>query len=248
MGQIDRYVNSVYRHISGNKEEIKVLKEEMKNHLLQLVEELKSKGKSEDESISIAIKQFGEKKQIENELLGIFKFSNKKAKKTLIVAIAFFIMTIISFSIVLIGTEVSTRQYLARNKKIVNILSSYNKDNIDDIDKNISKIFNESKGQVVSVMMYHALKDEYEFYPNLKDLEYAYPKGIQCKHNNCIGQQISNKKGVKYDVSIGQNSYTLVPMYIKNFKKISLIFLCCFIISVIAWILVKIHTYIYYRY
>ncbi|WP_242947323.1 permease prefix domain 1-containing protein [Clostridium haemolyticum] len=34
----------------------------MKNHLLQLVEELKSKGKSEDESISIAIKQFGEKK------------------------------------------------------------------------------------------------------------------------------------------------------------------------------------------
>ncbi|WP_242946860.1 permease prefix domain 1-containing protein [Clostridium haemolyticum] len=55
MGQIDRYVNSVYRHIGGNKEE-------MKNHLLQLVEELKSKGKSEDESISIAIKQFGEKK------------------------------------------------------------------------------------------------------------------------------------------------------------------------------------------
>lgn len=249
MKQIDRYVKSVYKNVGGNKEEIEILKEEMKNHLLQFVEELKSEGKSEDESVSIAIKRFGEETQIENELLGIFKFVNKKAKKTLIVAVSFLIMAIISFSVFLIGTELSIRQYTARTNEIFNIMSSYNKDNIDDINKNLSKIFNKSTRKIVSVKMYRVpkgqkLNDLGDL--ELKNLEYVYPNDIQAEH--WVSKQISTEKGIKYNVNIGglvPNGF--VPRYMKNFRKTSIVLLCCFIISVIAWILVKLDVRVNYR-
>lgn len=250
MEQIDKYVNSLYRNVGGNKEEIEILKEEMKNHLLQFVEELKSEGKAEDESISIAIKRFGEETQIENELLGIFKFVNKKAKKTLIVAASFLIMAIISFLVFFIGTELSIRQYTARNNEIFNIMSSYNKDNIDDINKNISTVFNKSKGKITDVKMYRVTNGQNVWHNDLKDLEYAYPKDIQYKHRDnfsYITKQITTEKGIKYDVGIGQGPNAFTPRYMKNFRKISLVLFCCFIISVIAWILVKLDVHINYR-
>lgn len=37
MEQIDKYVNSVYKHVGGNKEEIEILKYEMKNHFFLLI-------------------------------------------------------------------------------------------------------------------------------------------------------------------------------------------------------------------
>lgn len=126
MEQIDRYVNLVYRHVDGDKEEIEILKEEMRNHLLQIVEELKSEGKSDEESITIAIKRFGEQTQIENELLGIFKFVNKKGKKALIAAVSFLLVALISFATFVVGINICTKQYHERNNEIVNIMRSYN--------------------------------------------------------------------------------------------------------------------------
>ncbi|MBZ9606575.1 permease prefix domain 1-containing protein [Clostridium estertheticum] len=250
MEQIDRYVKSVYRHIGGNKEEIEILKNEMRNHLLQIVEELKSEGKAEDESISIAIKRFGKETQIENELLGIFKFVNKKAKKTLIVAVSFLIMTIISFSVSVIGTELSIRQYLARNNKIFNIMGSYNQNNIDNINKNISTVFNKSKRKITDVTMYRVPSGEDVWYKDLKDLKYSYPKDIQYKHKdtfNYIGKQITTEKGIKYNVRIGLVPNAHIPTYIQNLRRVSITCLCCFIISVIAWILVKLDVRVHYR-
>ncbi|AEB76019.1 permease prefix domain 1-containing protein [Clostridium botulinum] len=246
MGQIDSYVNSVYKNVGGNKEEINILKEEMRYHLIQLVEELKLEGKSEEESISIAIKRFGEETQIEDELFGVFQFVNKKAKKVLMITLAFFIMATISFSAFLIGTQFFIHQELKSNSKIFNIMSYYNKDNTNSIDENVENVIKKSKGKIEGVMMYQSTGDYTDMREDIsKDLEYAYPKGIQNKNNNnisFIGQQISTEKGVKYNVSIrGMDTNAWVPAYIKVLKNISIVFLGFSIISMIAWILVKLN-------
>ncbi|UZQ50022.1 permease prefix domain 1-containing protein [Clostridium kluyveri] len=198
MEQIDRYVNSVYRHVDGDKEEIEILKEEMRNHLLQIVEELKSEGKSDEESITIAIERFGEQTQIENELLGIFKFVNKKAKKILIAAVSFLLLALISFSTFVVGINICTKQYDKRNNEIVNIMRSYNQDDLENIDKNISVLLNKYKSKVKYVAMYHVTNGEDLWHTDLKDLEYVYPKDIQYDDMDTFNKQIITEEGVKY--------------------------------------------------
>lgn len=43
MKQIEAFVNEVYQGVGGNEKEIKDLKTEMKNHLLEVAHELKKK-------------------------------------------------------------------------------------------------------------------------------------------------------------------------------------------------------------
>lgn len=243
MEQINRYVNSVYKHIGGNKEEIQILKDEMRNHLLQNVEELKYEGKSEEESVSIAIKRFGEETQLENELLGIFKFVNKKAKKALIVAVAFLLITIISFATFVVGTNISIKQYMDRNNEIFNVMTSYNKDNLESIDKNIGTLLNKYKGKITYVTMYRVLNGQNKWYKDIKDLEYSYPKDIQYDNMdtfNSISKQITTEKGIRYNVMVGLVSNAFIPMYIRNLGRLSFLWLGCFIISVIVWISTKV--------
>lgn len=67
MKQIDEYIESLYRN-ARNTREVKDLKEEMRVHLLDSVEELQEQGYSEEESIRIAIERFGEANKMIKEL------------------------------------------------------------------------------------------------------------------------------------------------------------------------------------
>lgn len=60
MKKIEDYVDKLYRNAKGDAKEIKDLKMEMKSHLIETVEELKSEGFSEDEAIQVAKERFGE--------------------------------------------------------------------------------------------------------------------------------------------------------------------------------------------
>ena len=60
MDKLDRYINSICSKLKGRSEEITIVRQEMKNHLLQSIEELRKQGKSQDESIDIAINKFGQ--------------------------------------------------------------------------------------------------------------------------------------------------------------------------------------------
>lgn len=95
MKQIDEFVNSIYANISGK--EAKEMKEEMRTHLVEAVEELKTEGKSEQEAISIAINRFGDEKQITKGLISLFKAQNKIVKNLFRVALIFFIIGLGSF-------------------------------------------------------------------------------------------------------------------------------------------------------
>lgn len=65
MKEIDRYVDKIYKNMDKKSKEIQDLRNEMKVHLVNTVEELKSSGYSEEESIEIAIKRFGQINEIE---------------------------------------------------------------------------------------------------------------------------------------------------------------------------------------
>lgn len=73
MKRINNFVDSVYTHVNGSKKEINELKEEMKSHLIESVHELQKEGKTEDEAITIAIKRFGERKELQEALSQVFQ-------------------------------------------------------------------------------------------------------------------------------------------------------------------------------
>ncbi|WP_186672912.1 permease prefix domain 1-containing protein [Sporosarcina sp. BP05] len=93
MKQIDQFVNSIYAHLSGK--EAKELKQEMRSHLLETVEELKAEGKSEQEAVSIALDRFGDEKQIAIGLLTMFQSQKKFAKRLLRSAMIFLLVGLV---------------------------------------------------------------------------------------------------------------------------------------------------------
>jgi hypothetical protein len=97
--QIEVFVNSVYQNASGNRIEIRELKAEMKNHLLEAVHELKAEGKTEQEAIDIAIERFGGEIEMRSIVGQLFKAQKTFAKWVLYTSIAFLIICSTIFSV-----------------------------------------------------------------------------------------------------------------------------------------------------
>ena len=66
MERIDKYLNKLYRGEKTKK--AYELKHEMKQHLLDSVEELKNEGYSESEAIELAIQEFGDENSLKEDL------------------------------------------------------------------------------------------------------------------------------------------------------------------------------------
>lgn len=81
MDKLDRYINSVCKNLKGRNEEIIVIRQEMKNHLLQSIEELKKQGKSQDESIDIAINRFGQVDILKKQLRQVYTIEKSFSRK-----------------------------------------------------------------------------------------------------------------------------------------------------------------------
>lgn len=94
MREIDNYIDSLYKNIDGISKENKEIKETMRTHLIESVEELKLEGFSEKESIKIALERFGEINEIRGELKTVVEIGVKPLLYTvgisLIILIAFF--------------------------------------------------------------------------------------------------------------------------------------------------------------
>ncbi|MGP4109268.1 permease prefix domain 1-containing protein [Virgibacillus sp. L01] len=102
MKQIDEFVNSIYSGVSG-KEAIE-LKQEMRSHLIEAVEDLKSEGKSEKQAIDIAISRFGDEKQITRGLFSLFKTQNKIVKNLFRTSmVALFLGIVVLIGLILVG-------------------------------------------------------------------------------------------------------------------------------------------------
>jgi len=95
--RIEKFVDSMYLNVEGDQQEINELKAEMTNHLLEAVHELKAEGKTEQQAITVAIKRFGEEKEIRAVIGQLFEIQKVFAKRVLYIAIVCLIVTMSSF-------------------------------------------------------------------------------------------------------------------------------------------------------
>lgn len=93
MREIDNYIDSLYKNIDGISKENKEIKETMRTHLIESVEELKLEGFSEKESIKIALERFGEI----NEIRGELKTVVERGVKPLLYTVGISLIILISF-------------------------------------------------------------------------------------------------------------------------------------------------------
>lgn len=66
--KIEEYIDSIYVNFDNSDKNTKILKEEMRDHLYEEVEELKKQGLSEEKSISRALQCFGQEKTVVAEM------------------------------------------------------------------------------------------------------------------------------------------------------------------------------------
>ncbi|MGP4079412.1 permease prefix domain 1-containing protein [Pseudalkalibacillus sp. R45] len=97
MKRIDVFVESVYQNIGGNNKEIQELKDEMRNHLMESVHELKLEGNSEQKAIDIAIERFGEETELRSIVGQLFEVQKLFAKRILYLAIGSLLLTLSVF-------------------------------------------------------------------------------------------------------------------------------------------------------
>lgn len=108
----------MYLNVEGDQQEINELKAEMTNHLLEAVHELKAQGKTEQQAITIAIKRFGEEKEIRAVIGQLFEIQKVFAKRVLYIAVVCLIVTMSSFYF-LWEVEESTAQGISDTRSLI---------------------------------------------------------------------------------------------------------------------------------
>ncbi|ADK16470.1 MULTISPECIES: permease prefix domain 1-containing protein [Clostridium] len=92
MDRINNYIKQIYKSFNDKDKDVKILKEEMKTHLNERTKELQSKGLNEDDSIDIAIKEFGPVKEVDAELSLIISKQKKFWKYLFLCAIVIYLI------------------------------------------------------------------------------------------------------------------------------------------------------------
>lgn len=95
MNKIEKYLDSVYCDFNLRDKELQELKNEMRNHIEEAVKDLKEQGHTEEESIDIAIKNFGDLKELDSEISDVFEYRNKDYKFISIAIIIFMLSLIV---------------------------------------------------------------------------------------------------------------------------------------------------------
>lgn len=136
MKQIDIFVDSVYQHVGGNKKEIQELKEEMKSHLIESIEELVLEGKTEKEAIDLAIERFGGEHEMKSIITQLFQAQKTFAKWILYLAIISLIASISIYTIFTNNIEAESNE--------LSIVAT----NIDNLLENKTTITSEMESQI----------------------------------------------------------------------------------------------------
>ncbi|ANU11481.1 hypothetical protein A1A1_14339 [Planococcus antarcticus DSM 14505] len=108
--KIDEYVDQVYRHAKGNDQEIQELKLEMKNHLLETVQELQVEGKTEEQAVQIAKERFGEVTELRNLVNQLFERQKNFGKRILSIGIGLLLVTVIAAVFIIINGNNQTSE------------------------------------------------------------------------------------------------------------------------------------------
>lgn len=235
MKKIDLYIDSLYKHMDENSEEIQALKEEMKNHLLQTVAELKAEGKGEEESFEIAINRFGESRQIEKELTKIFKVQKKFTKVLLRVGGIFLVMSLTA--LLLFGTLTinnDRKMTELHNDFTQNIEKRLQANNVIPREE-ISSLFNKYKEQLryISVVNLNSNESFIAKLPleEIKNNDLVYPSDISPSEyrNNLHFSRTIETNDNKWQVVYGMRKDVLSNPYL-YLPIMKLVGIVCFVV------------------
>lgn len=178
MKQIDAFIDSVYQKFDGNKNEVKELKTEMKNHLIEAVHELKLEGNSETEAIRIAIERFGGEKEIRTVIGQLFDVQKQFSRWLLYCAIFFLFLSLLSFGIIMSIEKNNQSERHEINNDIAIILSDVNRV-ISKEKQNQIKSLIQGTNQVSKVEVYNIQneKDVFNYIDTAKP-EFQYERKI----------------------------------------------------------------------
>ncbi|WP_407081799.1 permease prefix domain 1-containing protein [Psychrobacillus antarcticus] len=140
----------------------------MKSHLLEAVYELKEEGKSEQEAIEIAIERFGGEKEMRSVVEQLFKAQKTFAKRVLYTAIAFLLISIVIFSIVISNEKSNLNQSNQVASRFLNSLGD-NEGIPKQIETDIQEIV-QSSGRITGISIY----DDEKLFSSNKHVEPIY--------------------------------------------------------------------------
>ena len=212
-------------------DEVKILKQEMKNHLLQTVEELKTEGKSEEESIEIAISRFGESGQIQSELSKVFNIQKKFAKVLFKAAFIFFaiaMITALSYGLT-IGFDAKTNTELDNDLR----LNINDKLEANDVipKQNISNLFDKynNKLRYIAVlkidskeMSSNAAQSLTLLLQEIKNTGFVYPTDVSINKFNIGRISIKGNTTDKWQVICGIKEFNSIYPYLPIIQPIGI--------------------------
>ncbi|WP_066058290.1 permease prefix domain 1-containing protein [Robertmurraya korlensis] len=171
MKQIESYVDEVYHSVGGNKKEIEELKEEMKNHLLEAVHELRTQGISEQEAIEIAINRFGGETEMRSVVRQLFKAQKVFAKSVLNIAVILLILSITVFGGIYVVEERNSSETSNVASDISSLLQGESTISAD-MDNEIQQLV-QGTDQISNIKIYNVREVKREFKGNITTYEYT---------------------------------------------------------------------------
>ena len=221
MKKIEEYINFICKNTRGTKKEIEELKQEMRSHLTQTVQELSANGKTEQESIELAISRFGGKHQIQGELAKIFTFQKKLTKVILSFALIFFVLGISSIILEVMENQrinISAPIFAEESNKISDVVKT---NNLDLLDKTVRDLLSATDNKITYVVLGKfpdnldpkSLPISNTTWPKYQgEIEYQYPENIQNVQKSGMiasGLTIMSGSEYKYYLEIGSKDYAI---------------------------------------
>ncbi|WP_160691841.1 permease prefix domain 1-containing protein [Clostridium sp. C2-6-12] len=171
MKKIDEYVESIYKNFDETEQDTKILIEETKVHLYEEVEELKKEGFSENESIKMAITNFGQENIVVEEMDTVLKKQNKFSKLLIKVALVIYFVGFI-FKIINIASEFFPEKetFLPMNLNANSIVDTIqkkikDKDVLDnDVKAEITEILNDYNNRTNNGLYYIGIEKSGEYF------------------------------------------------------------------------------------
>lgn len=98
MDRVENYMKSLSKNVCLSPKELEDFKAEIRNHLTDTIKELQQQGKSEEESITIALNRFGAEKFVNRELRKVVPPRSKLSKSMLRISGLFLAASLLFFA------------------------------------------------------------------------------------------------------------------------------------------------------
>lgn len=179
MSRVDAYVEGIYRNFKGDRQDLLDLKQEMKQHLNETMQELQEQGYSEADSFQIAVERFGEERDLSREIEEMYRDQRTFAKGLLWAAI---LVLLIGGGLLAYFTVDNIRYHNARDglhQQFMQVLGQ-NPEWTDATKQKLEQIARENAyKELIYIAVYRTNKDTELPSYRLEDAIFTYPADAQ---------------------------------------------------------------------